>query len=99
MLKLSTSTAGRNCSGFTRRDFLQFGSLGMAGLTLPALMRDRAARAADQRPTKETSVVWLFLSGGPSHIDTYDMKPAACWAKWGGRRRSTSARAAITGRK
>ena len=49
----------------------------MGGLTLPGLLRMRAAQAAAGRPAKDTSVVWLFLSGGPSHLDTYDPKPAA----------------------
>jgi hypothetical protein len=62
--------------GSSRRDFLTVGSLGLAGLTLPDLQRGRAASPAG-RTAPETSVVWLFLSGGPSHIDTYDMKPDA----------------------
>ncbi len=79
MLSFFGRTAGRDCSGMARRDFLRVGALGLGGLTLPGLLR---ARAADHG-RKDTSVVLLFLPGGPSHIDTYDMKPDAP-AEFGG---------------
>src|SRR3954447_18579354 len=61
----------------SRRGVRTTGALGLAGLPLPDLLRGRAAAAEKGRPVKDTSVVWLFLSGGPSHVDTYDMKPDA----------------------
>ncbi len=73
MLTLPTAATSRNCAGITRRDLLRVGALGLGGLTLPNLLRARAAG----RATKDTSVVWLFLPGGPSHLDTYDPKPDA----------------------
>lgn len=76
MLSITARTK-RRISGFTRRDFFRVGSLGIGGLTLSNLLRARAAQASLAQPMRDTSVVWLFLSGGPSHIDTYDMKPAA----------------------
>jgi len=66
-----------SADGVTRRDFLRVGTLGLGGLTLPKLLRARAADATAGRTVKDTAVVWLFLSGGPSHIDTYDPKPDA----------------------
>src|SRR5436305_1189905 len=75
MLRLTGNRATRNCAGISRRDALRVGTLGLAGLTLPGLLRARAATGAGSH--KDVSVVFLFLSGGPSHLDTYDMKPAA----------------------
>jgi hypothetical protein len=61
----------------SRRSFLRVGTLGLAGLTLPDLLRLRAAEPQRQRPTRKTSVILVWLGGGPSHIDMYDMKPGA----------------------
>src|SRR5947207_1987318 len=80
MLSFPTSARSRNGAGITRRNFLTAGSLGLGGLTLSGLLGARAAAAAAGSggpASRDTSVVWLFLSGGPSHIDTYDMKPDA----------------------
>lgn len=77
MLTFLSPSTSRNCAGMTRRDCLRVGVLGFGSLTLPNLLRARAAATASGRDGKGTSVVWLFLSGGPSHIDTYDPKPNA----------------------
>lgn len=77
MLNIPNRVASRNGAGVTRRDFFRVGTLGLAGLNLPGLLRARATAAGAGGPARRTSVVWLFLSGGPSHIDTYDMKPEA----------------------
>lgn len=58
-----------------RRGLLQIGALGAFGLTLPSLLR-RAA-AAEPSGAKARSAVLIFLSGGPSHHDTFDPKPEA----------------------
>ncbi len=55
--------------GVSRRSFLRIGSLGLAGLSLPELL------ASESR--KDTAIILFWMAGGPSHIDTYDMKPAA----------------------
>lgn len=68
---------GSTCDGASRRDFLQAGFLGSAGLGLADLLRARAAGAAAGRPSSNRSVVWLWLGGGPSHIETFDPKPDA----------------------
>jgi hypothetical protein len=73
MLNLWGKPLGRNCDGTSRRDFLRIGTLGLTGLTLPALLRMRSAAAATSA-AKDTSVVWLWLSGGPTHIETFDPK-------------------------
>jgi hypothetical protein len=77
MLHLSGSRRGRTCDGATRRDFLKVGALGLTGLMLPDLLRARAAAMATGKATKNTSVVWLWLSGGPTQIETFDPKMSA----------------------
>jgi len=77
MFHLRGSRQGTNCDGTTRRDFLKVGALGLGGLLLPDLLRARAAATAEGRPTRNTSVVWLWLGGGPTHIETFDPKMSA----------------------
>ncbi len=63
-----------------RRDLLRVGGAGMLGLTLPRILAaDEAAKtlASSQLPVKAKSVIFLFQWGGPSHVDTFDMKPNA----------------------
>ena len=62
------------CDGASRRDFLKIGALAMGGMTLPGLLRAEA-QAADRATGK--SIINIFLSGGPSHMDTFDLKPNA----------------------
>ena len=63
------------CDGLSRRSVLKVGSLGLAGLTLPDVLACRQAQAASER--RDTSVILFWMAGGPSHIDTYDLKPDA----------------------
>src|SRR4029077_13932868 len=63
--------------GTSRRDFLKVGALGLGGLMLPDLLRARAAAAAEGKPTRKSSVVWLWLGGGPTHVETFDPKMSA----------------------
>ncbi len=76
MLKLFGSRKGTNCEGLTRRDFLKVGALGLGASTilLPDLLRARARADSSGQPTKNTSVVWLWLGGGPTQIETFDPK-------------------------
>ncbi len=64
----------------SRRAVLRIGSLALGGLTLGDLLRHRA-RAAEAAPNassrRHTSVIQVFMGGGPSHIDMYDLKPQA----------------------
>jgi hypothetical protein len=66
----------RTCGAFTRRAFLQAGTLGALGLTVGDLLAMRA-RAGQVRSAPARSVILLWLWGGPSHLDTFDMKPEA----------------------
>jgi hypothetical protein len=63
----------RFCDGITRRSFLKIGAFG-AGLSLTELLR---ARSLAGKSTPAKSAIMIYLPGGPSHIDTYDMKPGA----------------------
>ncbi|MEQ2010502.1 MAG: DUF1501 domain-containing protein, partial [Limisphaerales bacterium] len=63
--------------GSSRRGFLQTGLKGIVGLSLPALLQQRALASAAGQPQRKTSVILFWLSGGPSHIDMWDPKPDA----------------------
>jgi uncharacterized protein (DUF1501 family) len=67
------------CDGIQRRDFLCLGSIGLfgMGLTLPALLQGRARAAERGHAAKDVSLIFLFLHGGLSTIDTLDLKPEA----------------------
>ena len=58
----------------SRRGFLQTGMAGMAGLSVPTLLKHRAEASAAGKPTNKNSVILFWLSGGPSHIDMWDPK-------------------------
>ena len=62
------------CDGVIRRDFLRFGAAGLFGLSLPRLL---AAKQQHPHSTKDVSLIYLFLHGGLSTIDTWDLKPDA----------------------
>ncbi len=65
------------CDGLSRRSFLKVGFLGLAGLTLADHLRLQAAAKTEGKPTKDTAVILVWLGGGPSHLDMYDLKPDA----------------------
>jgi len=77
MFTLTDTAAALTCQGYTRRDFLRIGALGLGGLTLPGLLAGRARAAAAGRPVTDKAVVLLFLQGGPSHIELFDPKMSA----------------------
>ena len=66
-------------AGITRRELLQVGYTGLLGISLPAVLGRRAAGAATRpgKPGRAKSVVLVFLTGAPSHLDTFDPKPDA----------------------
>ena len=77
MLRLNFGSSHRYCDGMTRRSFVQLGLAGMASIGLPQILRAKEMSAASGSPGKKTSVILLWLDGGPSHLDLYDMKPEA----------------------
>src|SRR3989442_3803621 len=75
----------RACPGpLCRRSFLRMGALGVGGLSLSDVFRWRAMAATTAATTAavpqsepDTSVILIWLPGGPPHMETYDMKPNA----------------------
>ena len=76
MLSISepTNVAGRRIS---RRTVLKVGSLALGSFSLAHLLRCRAEAASLPKSSGDTAVIHIFLGGGPSHIDTFDLKPQA----------------------
>jgi hypothetical protein len=73
MFRLDLGRAYGYCDGLDRRSFLQVGVSGLAALGLPHLAQAREAAGA----RRDTSVILIWLDGGPGHMDMYDMKPDA----------------------
>jgi len=68
----------RRCDGLARRDFLRVGALAPLGLSLPALLSNESAAAESKGPKpRAKSVILVYLGGGLSHHDSFDMKPDA----------------------
>ena len=67
------------CNGVTRRDFIHMGAAGVfgMGLTLPQILQAQERAAQRGQTTRDVSLIFLFLHGGLSTIDTWDMKPNA----------------------
>lgn len=78
MNHVRSTTPAPICPGpVSRRGFLQVGSLLLGGLGLSDLLRLRAANAAVGRPQADTSVILVWLEGGASQLETFDLKPQA----------------------
>ena len=75
MFRLDADKRVHFCDGVTRRDFLHAGSLAFLGLSTPQFFRLKAMGAV--KPEKDISCIQLMLVGGPSQLDTWDMKPDA----------------------
>src|SRR5438445_8910385 len=73
----SSACCGFYETRFTRRHLLRVGGLGLLGQTMPGLLRaEEWVKGKGPRP-RARSVVFLYQFGGPSHLDMFDMKPAA----------------------
>lgn len=70
----------QSCPGsvrLSRRRLLQVGGIGLLGLNLPGLLRAEERRRVLGATASADSCILIFLNGGPSHLDMWDMKPAA----------------------
>jgi hypothetical protein len=68
------------CTGplkISRRQILQVGGIGLFGLSLPGILRGSSRLAGTGHSAQADSCILIFLNGGPSHLDMWDMKPAA----------------------
>ncbi len=64
-------------NSLSRRRAISVGGLGMLGLTMPRLLQAAQEQTRPAPPVKAKSVVFLYQFGGPSHLETFDMKPEA----------------------
>jgi Protein of unknown function (DUF1501) len=77
MLSILGQKPAAYCDGHSRRHFLKIGGLAMGGLALPQVLRAQAASeslSASASPRSHKAVIMIYLSGGPSHQDMYDLK-------------------------
>ena len=75
MFKIDLGKTKGYCDGLTRRSFLTLGAAGMASTGLSGFLR---AKNKEQTQTgSDTSVILIWLDGGPGHLDMYDLKPEA----------------------
>ena len=77
MFRIHAGSTGKYCDGLSRRHFVQLGVAGMASAGLADVWRAQEASAAQGGTKKDTSVILMWLDGGPSHMDLYDLKPQA----------------------
>lgn len=77
MLNISGPVA-RHCDGHSRRHFLKIGGLSLGGMSLPQILRAEESSAASRGQSQShKAVIMIYLSGGPSHQDMYDLKMEA----------------------
>jgi hypothetical protein len=69
-------TMHRYCDGLKRRDFVKAGVLGATGLSLSNYLQLAAAGEVDPK-ARTKSAIFVYLGGGPTHLDTFDLKPDA----------------------
>src|SRR5687768_14631558 len=75
MFRIDAEKPVHFCDGLTRRDFLHAGSLASVGLSLPTYAALKAEGAV--RKDRDVNCIMIFMLGGPSQLDTWDMKPDA----------------------
>jgi hypothetical protein len=71
MLTIYGNRSPRFCDGVSRRNFLKIGALGLGGLALPEILRAQSATGARR---SHKAIIMIFLPGGPSHQDIFDLK-------------------------
>ena len=75
MLHIFGQKPSTHCDGHTRRHFLKIGGLALGGLSLPQILHaEESSPATRGRSLGHKAVIMIYLSGGPSHQDMYDLK-------------------------
>lgn len=78
MLHILGQSSNGYCDGHSRRQFLKIGGLALGGLSLPQILRaEEAAPATRGKKLSHKAIIMIYLSGGPSHQDMYDLKMEA----------------------
>lgn len=77
MFRIEMGNTRRYCDGLSRRNFVQLGLAGMGAIGLPQILRAKEDSQALGSSAKDTSIILIWLDGGPGHMDMYDMKPQA----------------------
>ena len=62
------------CDGYSRRDFIKVGGMALGGLSLPQMLQ---AEAQAGTGSSHRAIINIYMPGGPSHIDLWDLKPDA----------------------
>src|SRR6478609_5725992 len=76
MFDIRFSPAAKRCDGASRRDFLRIGAIAGIGLSLPSILHAQAAETG-RAAARARSVILVYLGGGLSHHDSFDLKPDA----------------------
>ena len=76
---MNSRNTHQHTRGINRRELLQVGYSGLIGLGLPTLLAQQvsAAESVPSREQRARSVILIFLTGAPSHLDMFDLKPEA----------------------
>ncbi|MFN0056103.1 MAG: DUF1501 domain-containing protein [Planctomycetales bacterium] len=69
-------TKSQDCRGMSRRHCLRIGGLALGGLALPDILRAEAVSGA-RNAKSARGIIMILLPGGPTHLDTFDLKPGA----------------------
>ena len=77
MFDVILGSANKSCDGVSRRDFLRVGAVGAVGLTLANALQAQQTTPATPHRARAHSVILVYLGGGLSHHDSFDLKPDA----------------------
>jgi len=75
MLSITGQRLSSACDGHSRRHFLKIGGLALGGMNLPQILKaEETSFAPVGKKLPHKAVIMIYLSGGPSHQDMYDLK-------------------------